>query len=103
MNKTELTRADTLIITVGTRQIGWHCQDGIIRSFGADGNIGIQKKRSGRVGVVLSTVANGNAAISCFVACQSIKSYADIIVSDGIGDQGYTAQSRIERPRGIVS
>jgi hypothetical protein len=40
MNKTELTRADTLIITVGTRQIGWRCQDGIIRSFGADGNIG---------------------------------------------------------------
>jgi len=27
MNKTELTRADTLIITVGTRQIGWLCQD----------------------------------------------------------------------------
>ncbi|MEH1873551.1 hypothetical protein [Nostoc sp.] len=30
----------TLIITVGTRQIGWRCKDGIIRSFGADGNIG---------------------------------------------------------------
>ena len=28
-----------LIITVGTRQIGWRCKDGIIRSFGADGNI----------------------------------------------------------------
>ncbi|MDH6099537.1 hypothetical protein NWP21_11940 [Anabaenopsis sp. FSS-46] len=31
---------DTLIITVGTRQIGWRCKDHIIRSFGADGNIG---------------------------------------------------------------
>ena len=30
----------TLIITVGTRQVGWHCKDGVIRSFGADGNIG---------------------------------------------------------------
>jgi hypothetical protein len=27
----------TLIITVGTRQIGWRCQDGIIRCFGTDG------------------------------------------------------------------
>ena len=27
----------TLIITVGTRQLGWRCQDGIIRSLGADG------------------------------------------------------------------
>jgi hypothetical protein len=26
----------TLIITVGTRQIGWRCQDGITRCFGAD-------------------------------------------------------------------
>jgi hypothetical protein len=34
------THVNTLIITVGTRQIGWHCKDGIIRSFGADGNIG---------------------------------------------------------------
>ncbi|MBD2135107.1 hypothetical protein H6F47_22485 [Sphaerospermopsis sp. FACHB-1094] len=33
-------KVSTLIITVGTRQIGWRCQDGIIRSFGADGNIG---------------------------------------------------------------
>ncbi|MDB9468737.1 hypothetical protein [Dolichospermum circinale] len=32
-------KVSTLIITVGTRQIGWRCQDGIIRSFGADGNI----------------------------------------------------------------
>ena len=32
-------QVSTLIITVGTRQIGWRCQDGIIRSFGADGNI----------------------------------------------------------------
>lgn len=31
---------NTLIITVGTRQIGWRHQDGIIYSFGADGNIG---------------------------------------------------------------
>lgn len=27
----------TLIVTVGTRQIGWRCQDGIVRCFGADG------------------------------------------------------------------
>ncbi|MBR8829380.1 MAG: hypothetical protein DSM107014_16025 [Gomphosphaeria aponina SAG 52.96 = DSM 107014] len=27
----------TLIITVGTRQIGWKCKDGIIRCFGTDG------------------------------------------------------------------
>jgi len=27
----------TLIITVGTRQVGWRCKDGIIRSLGADG------------------------------------------------------------------
>lgn len=32
-------QADTLIITVGTRQVGWRCKDGAIRSFGADGNI----------------------------------------------------------------
>lgn len=36
-NKTN--QVSTLIITVGTRQIGWRCKDGIIRSFGADGNI----------------------------------------------------------------
>lgn len=30
---------DTLIITVGTRQIGWHCRDGIIRSLGFDANV----------------------------------------------------------------
>jgi hypothetical protein len=30
----------TLIITVGTRQIGWRCQDGIVRSIGADGDRG---------------------------------------------------------------
>ncbi|MEP1080037.1 hypothetical protein NDI52_32240 [Leptolyngbya sp. PL-A3] len=30
----------TLIITVGTRQIGWRCKDGIVRSFGADGDRG---------------------------------------------------------------
>lgn len=35
-----ITRADTLIVTVGTRQVGWRCFDGVIRSFGADGNIG---------------------------------------------------------------
>lgn len=28
----------TLIITVGTRQIGWRCQDQVIRCFGADGD-----------------------------------------------------------------
>ncbi|MEC4814743.1 MAG: hypothetical protein SAK29_15900, partial [Scytonema sp. PMC 1069.18] len=36
----ERNRVDTLIITVGTRQIGWKCKDGATRSFGADGNIG---------------------------------------------------------------
>lgn len=39
-NQTIINRVDTLIITVGTRQVGWLCKDGIIRSFGADGNIG---------------------------------------------------------------
>ncbi|MCT7952257.1 hypothetical protein NG798_20890 [Ancylothrix sp. C2] len=39
-NQTAINRVDTLIITVGTRQVGWLCNDGIIRSFGADGNIG---------------------------------------------------------------
>ncbi|WP_052128524.1 hypothetical protein [Neosynechococcus sphagnicola] len=28
----------TLIITVGTRQVGWRCRDGIVRSLGADGS-----------------------------------------------------------------
>jgi len=28
----------TLIITVGTRQVGWRCKDGIVRSVGSDGN-----------------------------------------------------------------
>lgn len=28
----------TLIITVGNRQVGWRCNDGIVRSFGADGS-----------------------------------------------------------------
>jgi len=37
-NKLEIDRVDTLIITVGTRQIGWRCQDGIIRCLGADGD-----------------------------------------------------------------
>lgn len=35
-----LNYVNTLIITVGTRQIGWRCKDDVIRSFGADGNIG---------------------------------------------------------------
>jgi hypothetical protein len=35
-----LNQVDTLIITVGTRQVGWCCKDSVIRSFGADGNIG---------------------------------------------------------------
>lgn len=30
----------TLIITVGTRQVGWRCRDGVVRSFGADGDRG---------------------------------------------------------------
>jgi hypothetical protein len=33
-------RIDTLIITVGTRQVGWHCSDGIVRCLGADGDRG---------------------------------------------------------------
>lgn len=37
---TETSRVDTLIITVGTRQIGWRSKEGVVRSFGADGNIG---------------------------------------------------------------
>ncbi|QQE67393.1 hypothetical protein GFS31_41060 (plasmid) [Leptolyngbya sp. BL0902] len=28
----------TLIITVGTRQVGWRCKDGVVRSLGADGS-----------------------------------------------------------------
>ncbi len=28
----------TLMITVGNRQVGWRCNDGIVRSFGADGS-----------------------------------------------------------------
>ncbi len=31
-----LNYLNTLIITVGTRQIGWRCKDDVIRSFGAD-------------------------------------------------------------------
>jgi hypothetical protein len=30
----------TLIITVGTRQVGWRCADGIVRCLGADGDRG---------------------------------------------------------------
>ena len=30
-------KVKTLIITVGTRQVGWRCSDGIVRSLGADG------------------------------------------------------------------
>ncbi|MBD2054628.1 hypothetical protein H6F88_01050 [Oculatella sp. FACHB-28] len=33
----------TLIITVGTRQIGWRCKDGVVRSLGADGDRGHPK------------------------------------------------------------
>jgi hypothetical protein len=33
----------TLIITVGTRQVGWKCKDGIVRSLGADGDRGHPK------------------------------------------------------------
>ncbi|MDB9313723.1 hypothetical protein PN462_11485 [Spirulina sp. CS-785/01] len=43
MNPSKLTqvdRVDTLIITVGTRQVGWLCQDGIVRCFGADSDRG---------------------------------------------------------------
>jgi hypothetical protein len=34
----------TLIITVGTRQVGWLCDDGIVRSLGLDGERGIPHK-----------------------------------------------------------
>jgi hypothetical protein len=30
----------TLIITVGTRQVGWRCKDGVVRCLGADGDRG---------------------------------------------------------------
>lgn len=36
----QLSRVDTLIITVGTRQIGWCCSDKIVRCFGTDGEKG---------------------------------------------------------------
>ena len=36
----EFNRLDTLIITVGTRQVGWKCEDGIVRCLGADGDRG---------------------------------------------------------------
>jgi len=36
-NQAEITRVDTLIITVGTRQVGWRCEDGAVRCLGADG------------------------------------------------------------------
>jgi len=35
-----LSRVDTLIITVGTRQVGWHCKDNVVRCLGADGDRG---------------------------------------------------------------
>ena len=36
----EVDRIDTLIITVGTRQVGWRCKDGIVRCLGTDGDRG---------------------------------------------------------------
>lgn len=30
----------SLIITVGTRQVGWRCKDGVVRCLGADGDRG---------------------------------------------------------------
>ncbi|MCL1475600.1 hypothetical protein [Argonema antarcticum] len=36
----ELNRVDTLIISVGTRQVGWRSHDGVVRCFGADGDRG---------------------------------------------------------------
>lgn len=38
--QTEINRVDALIITVGTRQVGWRCKDGVVRCFGADGDRG---------------------------------------------------------------
>ncbi len=40
MKTSQLARVDTLIITVGTRQVGWHCHGGVVRCFGADGDKG---------------------------------------------------------------
>ncbi|NER93614.1 MAG: hypothetical protein F6J86_07210 [Symploca sp. SIO1B1] len=40
MKTSQLTRIDTLIITVGTRQVGWHCHDTVVRCLGADGDRG---------------------------------------------------------------
>ncbi|WP_254565489.1 hypothetical protein [Oscillatoria sp. HE19RPO] len=34
----QIDRIDTLIITVGTRQVGWRSNDGVVRCFGADGD-----------------------------------------------------------------
>ncbi|MCL1463255.1 hypothetical protein [Argonema galeatum] len=36
----ELNRVDTLIISVGTRQVGWRSHNGVVRCFGADGDRG---------------------------------------------------------------
>lgn len=40
LKSSKLSRVDTLIITVGTRQVGWHCHDGVVRCLGADGDKG---------------------------------------------------------------
>ncbi|MGI0496577.1 hypothetical protein ACOKW7_02575 [Limnospira platensis CENA597] len=34
----EFNRLDTLIITLGTRQVGWKCEDGMVPCLGADGD-----------------------------------------------------------------
>lgn len=34
----QIDRIDTLIITVGTRQVGWRSTDGVVRCFGTDGD-----------------------------------------------------------------
>jgi len=36
----QFSHIDTLIITVGTRQVGWHCSDDAVRCLGADGDRG---------------------------------------------------------------
>jgi len=39
-NQAEINPVDLLIITVGTRQVGWRCEDEVVRCLGADGGHG---------------------------------------------------------------
>ncbi|MFN9401337.1 MAG: hypothetical protein ACK57T_16540 [Dolichospermum sp.] len=65
-------QVSTLIITVGTRQIGWRCQDGIIRSFGADGNISYPphiNELYQELGIGMEA-RKGQGQASCFKCCE---------------------------------